>query len=138
VGRSVSNTPDQSRSELTEFISKVFDELKHTPVTAIRHNFIFEGRSEDIKLNFSYNKKDLILNGDNDLGVVRNLNNEVTFEREDNSKINIYLIANSEKSTIQMNFHYEISDTNEVVSCTNNFEKNLESAQEILKGVTRK
>lgn len=130
----VSIPPDAPQSELSKFISTIFEILNHTPVTAIGQNFIFEGKPEELKAEFSY-KKDWGIKQKKDWGTVTSLKHEITFEEGENRKINIYLIKNNEKSAVHFNFHYEAPTTEKVVEYSKESENNFKLATEILKEV---
>lgn len=129
------NVPvDQKPASLVDFISVVFGKLEHTPVSAIGQNFVFDGKPDEIDLNF-FNQKDWRVNQKTKLGNVSNLKHEVTFVVDDVSKINVYLINSSGKTQIHINFHYDVASAHDVVRYAKKIEDNFKSANEIIREI---
>lgn len=130
----ISVPPESPRTELTKFITTVFGALSHTPVTATGQNFLFEGNPEDINAEF-FHKEDWGLTKKKKWGRVARLRHEITFEEGEARKVNIYLTKNHEKAVVQINFHYEASDTLKVIEYSKEVEDNCKLASDILKEV---
>lgn len=127
----VTAPPEQPPANLTNFISKVFTILCHTPVTATGQNFVFEGKPEEIDTVFS-GKDNWKIGGKVDRGIIAKLKHEITFDEGENRKVSIYLTKTNEKSSVQINFHYEAPTTEKVVEYSKEIDNNFKFANEIL------
>ena len=130
----VSIRPELSRNELTRFVTTIFSALSHTPVTATGHNFFFQGKPEEVNVKFS-RKDDWGIKEKKNLGTITRLQHQITFEESEMRKVSIYLTQNHEKSTVQVNFHYDVPSTEKVVEYSNEVEKNFMTANKLLKEV---
>ena len=129
-------SPDNSPSLLKDFVIKVFRELKHTPVTAMGQNFVFEESNWplDMKLGATDNLK---IGANTNWGMVQNLIQEVKLKIQDKAELNINFNQNEGKTRIRFNFHYNVSDTADLTQISENIEGNFEEAKKILQEIKK-
>lgn len=101
--------------DLGEIISKVFNELPHTPVKAIGHNFTYN-------LLKKANHSSLLLKG---LGLGENVND---FGKIDALSQEIDLVV-SEKEKLKINFGFK----NEDLECKFNYHRDVDSISKMIK-----
>jgi hypothetical protein len=122
--------PDQSPDQLNNFVSKIFESLSHTPVSAIGHNFIFEDnsgsfRDPPIKENWGIGEK-------TKWGSVINLVEEITLIKDDVTKIRINLNQHSDAKRISFNFHSDVTNVGQLLKFSQQCKENLSVAESLL------
>ncbi len=122
--------PDQSPDQLNKFVSKIFENLSHTPVSAIGHNFIFEdnsvsSRNPPLKKNWGIGKQ-------TKWGSVINLVEEITLIKDDVTKIRINLNQQSDARKISFNFHCDVTNVDQLLKFSQQCKENLSVAKSIL------
>jgi hypothetical protein len=126
--------PEESPVALKEFVSKVFAELGHTPVTGVGQNFVFQEKAWPKAIKFS-SHKDWGVSQETRWGEILNLTHGVKIPIDDKELININLNQESEKTIVRFNFHSDVSNTAEVTKFSKKIEENFKLAQEILEEI---
>jgi len=132
----VNISPEESPVALRDFIFEVFSQLKHTPVTGVGQNFVFQETAWPKAINFS-SLKNWEISGATKWGEIQNLMHEVKIGKDDKESINIKLNNDKEKSTIQFNFHLDVKSTEEVTEFSNKIEENYKLAQQIFEEIKK-
>jgi len=132
----VNISPEEDPALLKDFIVNVFSELKHTPVTAIGQNFLFEESSWPKEITFLSNELWKV-SEKSKWGPIINLVHEVKIGNGDKRNININLKNDLEKNLIRFNFHCDVTNTQEMTSFAKEIHENIKISEEILEEIKR-
>lgn len=127
----VNISPEEDSSLLMKFIVGIFSELKHTPVTGIGHNLLFEESSWPKEVTFSSNESWKVPE-QSKWGPVINLVHEVKIGNKDKGSININLKNDLEKTLIRFNFHCDVTSADELTTFVKEIHDNNRISNEIL------
>lgn len=119
---------------LGDFISKVFENLSHTPVTGIGENFTFE-KKDNLSSLFLTRGKHWEFGEKTNWGPIVALKHDIKIGVDDISNIAISEINDGQKTYINFNFHYDAHSCEKVIRFANEVEANLEKAEKILKEI---
>lgn len=122
--------------DLGAIIANVFEDLQHTPVKAMGHNFVFEYKGELIN---SSHFSGLKLGDDfNGFGRIDDLSQEINLIDAEKVKIKIKLFLKGDMTDIHFNYHRDIKSVGEMIEFANSYLKNHSKSPEILNIISKR
>jgi len=132
------NSPNENSAKLlSEFVCKIFEELPHTPITALGENFAFEIESGPEALIF-LKKKEWEVGGKTTWGSVSALQHNLSVSVDETSKIIITVENDNQKTSVKFNFHFDVNDTKKMINLCKDIDSNMKKAKNILGEIIKK
>ena len=128
----LSDKTDDGMVDLGKTVIHTFKELKHTPVRASGHNFIFKGT--DKVLAGSLFEEGSLDTGEKffNLGTVQNVTKEIKISLDERKFLNLKTVKNDKHFEVSFNFHFDAGSMDEALAHCLSYPGNYNQALNIL------
>jgi len=123
--------------DLGKTISKIFNDLKYTPVRAIGHNFTFK-ISKEISDSISLFKGLNLGEEVNDIGKIDILNQEINFLNANQEKTKINTILKNNEVEISFNYHRDIDSVAKMIEVSKSYLNDYSKCSKISEFIFKK